>query len=71
MIDMELALAWKTQQGYADCSTSLAEHDKQVRADAIFEIKNIIANYHAHIEDDAMADIFSDLEQLKESKEWV
>lgn len=38
------------------------------RADIISEIKDIIANYHAHIEDDAMADIFSDLEYLKESK---
>lgn len=68
MIDMELALAWKTQQGYADCSTSLAEHDKQIRDDAINEVKNIIANYHAHIDDDAMADIFSDLKYLRESK---
>lgn len=35
MIDMEKVLAYKTQQGYADCHETLAEHDKQIRADII------------------------------------
>ena len=30
MIDMEMVLAYKTQQGYADCHTTIEEHDKEV-----------------------------------------
>lgn len=47
---------------------SLRDVYEQGIADAIDEIKSIIKNYHAHIDDDAMADIFSDLEHLKEQK---
>lgn len=30
MFDMEMVLAYKTQQGYADCHTTIEEHDKVV-----------------------------------------
>ena len=33
MIDMEMALAWKTSQGYADCSETLAEQLKEKQND--------------------------------------
>lgn len=50
---------------YAEIEIGIKNEDaRKIRADVIYEIKNIIANYHAHIEDDAMADIFNDLEQL-------
>lgn len=46
MIDMELSLAWKTQQGYSDCSTSLAEHDKEIVMNTIDEcIKDLKGSY--------------------------
>lgn len=58
MNDMELALAWKTQQGYTDCSTSLAEHDNQVIREFVEHL--IEKMQKVHMDDNAWCEYHAD-----------
>lgn len=46
----------------------LEEYREQIRAEVIYSVKSIVKNYHAHIDDNTITNIFDDLERLKKGE---